>query len=89
IEYLGRTVHQVKTRGPRIELGEIETRPGEHALVREAAVVAREDTPGDKRLVAYVVARSAAGADLAAVLRAYLGGLLPEYMVPAAYVAVE
>ncbi|WP_214477564.1 non-ribosomal peptide synthetase, partial [Mesorhizobium sp. dw_380] len=89
IEYLGRNDHQVKIRGFRIELGEIETRLGEHALVREAVVIAREDTPGDKRLVAYVVTRGEADADLAAMLRTYLGGLLPEYMVPAAYVVVE
>ncbi|WP_214477767.1 hypothetical protein, partial [Mesorhizobium sp. dw_380] len=69
--------------------GEIEARLGEHALVREAVVIAREDTPGDKRLVAYVVARDEAGDDLAAVLRAHLSGLVPEYMIPAAYVTLE
>ncbi|KTT64436.1 AMP-binding enzyme, partial [Sphingomonas sanguinis] len=93
IEFLGRNDHQVKIRGFRIELGEIEARLAEHADVGEAVVVAREDEAGDKRLVAYVVAAGDAAAatapERAAVLRAHLGALLPDYMVPAAYVALE
>ncbi|HEU4881057.1 MAG TPA: amino acid adenylation domain-containing protein [Longimicrobium sp.] len=86
LEYLGRTDFQVKIRGYRIEPGEIEARLAEHPGVRDAVVLAREDTPGDRRLVAYVVGDDTAGA---AALRAHLGETLPAYMVPAAYVRLE
>ncbi|HWK88508.1 MAG TPA: amino acid adenylation domain-containing protein, partial [Longimicrobium sp.] len=86
LDFIGRIDHQVKLRGYRIELGEIESRLMEHPAVREAVVIAREDTPGEKRLVAYVVGGEGAGAD---VLRAYLGQALPEYMVPAAYLRLD
>ena len=88
LEFLGRGDFQVKIRGFRIELGEIEGRLREHPDVREAVVVAREDTPGDKRLVAYYT--GAEGAEFgASELRAHLQAVLPEYMVPAAYAALE
>jgi hypothetical protein len=83
LEFLGRADQQVKIRGFRIELGEIEARLAEHADVREAVVVAREDTVGEKRLVAYLVSEGEIGAE---ALRTHLLECLPEYMVPAAYV---
>jgi arthrofactin-type cyclic lipopeptide synthetase C len=86
LEFLGRGDGQVEVRGFRVEVGEIEARLTEHAGVRQAVVVARDDTPGEKRLVAYVVGEEMAGAD---VLRAHLRETLPEYMVPAAYVRLE
>lgn len=88
IEYLGRIDSQVKIRGFRIELGEIESVLLQHDNVAEAAVVVREDTPGDKRLLAYVVVRQASST-AASDLRAYLKGLIPEYAVPAAIVILD
>ncbi len=86
IEYLGRNDFQVKIRGFRIELGEIEARLAEYQGVREPVVIAREDSTGDKRLVAYYVAGANIGQD---ALRAHLLAKLPEYMVPAAYVRLD
>ncbi len=85
IEFLGRIDDQVKIRGYRIELGEIEAVLGQHRSVREAVVLVREDSPGDKRLVAYGV--SAPGAvPTASELRSFLQQKLPDYMVPSAFV---
>jgi amino acid adenylation domain-containing protein len=92
LEYLGRNDHQVKIRGFRIELGEIEIQLARHAQVKEAVVVAREDVPGDKRLVAYWVAQnrpSTEGVLGAESLRAHLKAVLPEHMVPSAFVLLE
>src|SRR5207237_5433159 len=80
IEFVGRTDQQVKVRGFRIELGEIETVLGRHPGVREAVVVAREDAPGGKRLVAYVVAR--AEPPTTSKMRDYLKKRLTEHVLP-------
>jgi amino acid adenylation domain-containing protein len=85
IEFLGRADDQVKIRGFRIELGEIETELTQHPAVHQAVVLARQDVPGARRLVAYVVARrgeSVSGREL----RSALGERLPEYMLPSQFV---
>jgi amino acid adenylation domain-containing protein len=87
LEILGRSDNQVKLRGFRIELGEIEGALREHPAVRQVVVVLREDRPGDKRLAAYVVPDDVAPA--AAELRAHLRALLPDYMIPSAFVVLE
>ena len=86
VEYMGRADDQVKIRGYRIELGEIESTISQHADVRESVVLAREDVPGDRRLVAYVQSDVAIDA---AELKAYLAQSLPDYMVPKAYVVLS
>ena len=88
VEYLGRNDFQVKIRGFRIELGEVEAQLAKCPGVREAVVMAREDVPGDKRLVAYLVAEAGQEPE-AAELRGQLSAVLADYMVPSAYVTLS
>ncbi|MEJ6479888.1 non-ribosomal peptide synthase/polyketide synthase [Nostoc punctiforme UO1] len=88
IEYLGRIDNQVKIRGFRIELSEIEVVLSQHSDVQVSCVIVREDTPGDKRLVAYVVAHQDCKPTISE-LRQFLKAKLPDYMVPNAIVILE
>jgi amino acid adenylation domain-containing protein/non-ribosomal peptide synthase protein (TIGR01720 family) len=88
IEFLGRIDHQVKIRGFRIELGEIESVLQQHPALQDGLVIAREDKPGQKRLVAYFIPKNATVPETSE-LRAFLHHKLPDYMIPTAFVALE
>ena len=88
LECLGRLDSQVKIRGFRVELGEVEHALSGHPRVREAVVMAREDTPGDKRLIAYLVPQGPNGLDEHR-LRDHLRAHLPDYMLPSAFVILD
>jgi amino acid adenylation domain-containing protein len=88
LEFLGRADGQIKINGFRVETGEIESALLTHTTVAEATVIAREDRPGDKRLVAYVVARTDQEADQSA-LRNHVAQLLPQFMVPQVIVSLR
>jgi amino acid adenylation domain-containing protein len=88
IEYLGRSDNQVKIRGFRIELGEIETVLSQYPHVQASCVIVREDIPGDKRLVAYIVPQKEQRATVSE-LRSFLTQKLPEYMGPQAFVILD
>ncbi|WP_406383459.1 amino acid adenylation domain-containing protein [Streptomyces sp. NBC_01618] len=88
LEFVGRADNQVKVRGFRVELGEIESVLGGHETVGHAVVVVREDEPGDKRIVGYVLAAGTQRPEPEA-LRAHIGAVLPEFMVPSAIAVLD
>ncbi|MDH6122949.1 amino acid adenylation domain-containing protein [Kitasatospora sp. GAS204A] len=89
LEFLGRIDNQVKLRGFRIELGEIEATLLSHPAVTAVTVIVREDTPGDKRLVAYLTVATGELPPAASELRSHLEPRLPGYMIPAAFVTLD
>jgi amino acid adenylation domain-containing protein len=88
VEFLGRVDYQVKVHGHRIELGEIEAALRRHPMVQKAVVLAREDRPNEKRLIAYIVPSQGAALKVEA-LRRFLGEILPDYMLPAVFVTLD
>jgi amino acid adenylation domain-containing protein len=88
IEFVGRLDHQVKIRGFRIELGEIEAALGGHPAIRETVVLAQEERPGEKRLVAYLVANQNTELSISE-LRDFVGEKLPDYMTPSVFVTLD
>ncbi|MBG1264987.1 non-ribosomal peptide synthetase [Nostoc sp. WHI] len=88
IEFIGRIDNQVKIRGFRIELGEIEALLSQHADVQQAVVIAREDIPGDQRLVAYLVPKQKVDLSVTTIKR-FLQEKLPHYMMPAVFVILD
>jgi thioesterase domain-containing protein/acyl carrier protein len=88
LEFLNRVDSQVKIRGFRIELGEIESALGQYDPIRDNVVIVREDSPSDKKLVAYLIRKENLEIDLAE-LRQFLKTKIPDYMVPAAYVFID
>ena len=89
IEYLGRSDQQVKLRGFRIELGEIEAVLSQHPSVHRSVITLREDKPGDKRLVGYIVSTDEGAPPSVNELRRHLAAALPEYMIPATFVFIS
>ena len=87
VEFIGRVDHQIKLRGFRIELGEIDALLGRHPQISNSVTMLREDVPGDKRLVAYVIGKN--GDPSIRELKTYLKQQLPEYMVPSAFVVMK
>ncbi|CAG0937717.1 nonribosomal peptide synthetase DhbF [Thermoflexales bacterium] len=88
IEFLGRSDQQVKVRGFRVEPGEVESVMRQHPAIREAVVLVREDQPGNKQLIAYIVPNDEA-ADRTSELRSFMESRLPHYMIPTALVKLE
>ena len=88
LEFLNRVDSQVKIRGFRIELGEIESAISQYSTIKNNVVIVREDTPGDKKLVAYIIKGEAGDIDIAE-LRVFLKTKIPDYMVPSAFVFIE
>lgn len=88
LDYISRADHQIKIRGFRIELGEIEAKLAQHPEVEQAAVIVREDSPGDQRIVAYIVPSMDSTVDTGEV-REFIGSSLPDYMVPSAIVVMQ
>jgi len=88
VEFIRRIDHQVKVRGFRIELGEIEANLDQHPALKESVVIVREDEPGNKRLVAYLIPKNGEPPNISD-LRSYLKTKLPDYMVPSAFVYLD